>query len=425
VSKPGSFGRFVADAALMGDLVVQPRMGFADPATMRRGLAKVRSAAATTVGTLTVDSYTRVGDSAGARRALLAGAPLNGYPIVAHGGKVTRDVLAGLHDASFPVQVRHGSAKPAAIITALLDAGIDATEGGPVSYCLPYSRLPLREAVRHWARSCEEIAAADAHLESFGGCMLGQLCPPGMLVAISVLEAMFFAEHGVRSLSLSYAQQTHPEQDAEAIGAMRRLAAELLPDIEQHVVVYAYMGVYPATLGGSERLLAAATMLAVRSGAARLIVKTAAEARRIPTIAENIDALELAGKVALGTTLEGPRAVPSTGIYEEARALVDAVLNIGATVTGALAPAFERGILDIPYCLHPDNAGRTRSYIDDTGRLRWARTGALPIPAPRRERDRLAVSSADLLDALQHVQRRFDRPPPGAEESGAAQGELL
>ncbi len=425
MSGPGSFGRFVAEAALMGNLVVQPRMGFADPARMRRGLAEVRSAAATTVGTLTVDSYTRVGDSAGARRAMLAGAPLNGYPIVTHGSEVTRRMLAGLHDASFPVQVRHGSAKPQAIITALLDAGIDATEGGPVSYCLPYSRMPLREAVGHWARSCQQIASAGAHLESFGGCMLGQLCPPGMLVAISVLEALFFAEHGVRSLSLSYAQQTHPDQDAEAIAAMRRLAAELLPDVEQHVVVYAYMGVHPYTRGGAERLLAAATVLAVRSGAARLIVKTAAEAYRIPTIAENVDALELAGKVAIGAPDATPRTIPSTGIYEEARALVDAVLNIDTTVTEALAPAFERGILDIPYCLHPDNAGRTRSYVDDTGRLRWARTGALPIPARHRAHDRPSVTSAELLDALRHVQRRFDHPAPQAAELGRAQGEPL
>ena len=69
-----------------------------------------------------------------------------------------------------------------------------------------------------------------AHLETFGGCLLGQLCPPSLLVAISVLEALFFVQHGLRSVSLSYAQQTHPAQDIEALAALRpageRAAAE-------------------------------------------------------------------------------------------------------------------------------------------------------------------------------------------------------
>ena len=33
--------------------------------------------------------------------------------------------------------------------------------------------------------------------------MLGQLCPPSQLVAISVLEALFFHRHGIRSVSVS------------------------------------------------------------------------------------------------------------------------------------------------------------------------------------------------------------------------------
>ena len=39
-----------------------------------------------------------------------------------------------------------------------MDAGLDATEGGPVSYCLPYSRMPLEIATRNWARGCDLLA---------------------------------------------------------------------------------------------------------------------------------------------------------------------------------------------------------------------------------------------------------------------------
>lgn len=279
-------------------------MGFSDPRRMRAGLERTKRAVATTVGTLTIDSYTRVGDQDAARAAVAEGTALNGYPIATHSTGLTRSLLDGVLDPAFPVQVRHGSSRPEAIIRALAAAGLDATEGGPVSYCLPYGRTPLAESVENWARCCELLASLvpaprTPHLESFGGCMLGQLCPPGLLVALSLLEGLFFVRHGIRSVSLSYAQQTDPAQDAEAVRALRRLAAEFLPaDVDRHVVLYTYMGVFPRTARGATRILEASARLAVRAGAQRLIVKTAAEAHRIPTVLENVRALETAAATA-------------------------------------------------------------------------------------------------------------------------------
>ncbi|MBQ1076210.1 methylaspartate mutase [Micromonospora sp. C31] len=405
-----SFGRFVADCAAAGRLVVQPRMGFGDLRRMRAGLERTRFAAATTVGTVTIDSYTRVGAHAAARRALAEGTALNGYPIVAYPQETTRALLDGVRDDTFPVQVRHGSSRPESIIRALTAAGLDATEGGPVSYCLPYGRTPLRESVRHWARGCEllaERAPGTAHVESFGGCLLGQLCPPGLLVAISLLEALFFARHGIGSVSLSYAQQTNPDQDAEAVRALRRLAGEFLPaHVDRHVVLYTYMGVFPTTVGGARRLLEASARLAVRAGAQRLIVKTSAEAHRIPTVEENVRALETAAATAEATDTGGPEA-PDTGVYAEARALVEAVLDLDVELGRALHAAFRRGLLDVPYCLHPDNAGQSRSWIDDSGWLRWSAVGRMPIRAAA-PGDRPAMTSTRLLAALHTVARRYD-----------------
>lgn len=415
---PRPFGAFVADAAAAGRLVVQPRMGFGDPRAMRIGLERTRAATATTVGTLTIDSYTRVGDLAGARAALDEGVRLNGYPIATHPLAVTRTLLDGLHDAGFPVQVRHGSARPQPIVRALVAAGLDATEGGPVSYCLPYGRTPLRESVAAWAEGCEILAASARpgsvpHLESFGGCLLGQLCPPGLLVAMSVLECLFFAQHGLRSVSLSYAQQTDPGQDEEAVRALRRLAGELLPaDVDHHVVLYTYMGVYPRTEHGATRLLEASARLAVRSGARRLLVKTTAESRRIPTVDENVRALETAAAAA---ALAGPPPAPGVRasggeVYAQARALVEAVLGLHTDLARALPAAFARGLLDVPFCLHPDNAGRSRSVIGADGRLRWSDTGAMPI-RPDAPADSARLTADGLLTALHHMADRYDRTP--------------
>ncbi|MFE4972025.1 methylaspartate mutase [Kitasatospora sp. NPDC056651] len=424
------FGAFVARAARAGALVVQPRMGMAQAARMREGLLATRAAEAVTVGTITLDSYTRTGDLDAARRALAAGAGLNGYPISTHPVEVTRAVLRGVADAGFPVQVRHGSAAPEGIVRALLAAGLDATEGGPVSYCLPYGRTPLREAVESWRRSCELLASVrefgvEPHLETFGGCLMGQLCPPSLLIAVSVLEALFFRRHGLRSISLSYAQQADGRQDEEALAALGRIAGELLPDVDRHLVVYAYMGVYPRSPGGARLLLEDAARLAVRGGAARLIVKTTAEAHRIPTVAENVRALEAAAAAAAAERdRPGPVAPPDTGIEAEARALIGAVLDLDADLGRALVRAFAAGYLDVPYCLHPDNAGRARSALGPDGRLYWSAVGSMPI-AGLVERGRPPIlGSAGLLAALSHVRRRYD-DPADADGSSAVAGRGL
>ncbi|MGW2186576.1 methylaspartate mutase [Streptomyces sp. NPDC001719] len=407
------FGAFVRRARAEGELVVQPRMGMSEPDRMRAGLRATKAAAGRTVGTITLDSYTRVRDLESAGLALLEGESLNGYPIVSHDLATTRWVLDGIHGPDFPVQVRHGSPDPVDIFRALMTAGLDASEGGPVSYCLPYGRVPLHESVDNWARSCDVFVrlrdfGMEPHLETFGGCMLGQLCPPSQLVALSVLEALFFHQHGLRSISVSYAQQTHPQQDAEAVAALRRLCAELLPDTDWHVVIYAYMGVYPTSPEGTYGLLGAAAELAATTGSERLIVKTEAESLRIPTVEENISALEYAAAAAARARPAGAPPDADSQTYAEAAALISAVLNMAPDLGQALLLAFRRGYLDIPYCLHPDNAGRSRSYIDGSGRLRWADIGRLPLSGVVGTGGARSVTSGELLESLSYMRRKFD-----------------
>lgn len=422
-----SFGEVVARHHANGELVVQPRMGFADPERMGRGLLATRAARAATVGTITIDSYTRVGDHDAARAALAAGADLNGYPLVDHDPATTAALLDTVRASDFPVQIRHGSPDPRRVVRKLLDLGLHATEGGPVSYCLPYSRMPLSAAVDNWRRCCETLALArgphlEPHLETFGGCMMGQLCPPALLVALSVLEGMFFWRHGVRCISFSYAQGTHAGQDEEAVAALHALIREYVPHARTHVVIYNYMGVYPRTPGGALALLAESARLAARTGASRLIVKTTAEAHRVPTVTENVTALEHAAEAALGVSPIGQ--LGDTGIHAQAKALVDNVLSLDNDLGRALVTAFARGQLDVPFCLHPDNAGRARGRLDSSGRLEWQRIGGMPLgdlvdlPADRR------MTSGDLLDALRYVERSFDERygMPGIETVQLIQG---
>lgn len=407
---------YIHQARRSGELVVQPRMGMATSASMAQGLAAVAKAAACTVGTITLDSYTRVGDHDGARRALREGEPLNGFPLVAHGAECAAAVAAAAGPDT-PVQVRHGSSRPEDIFATMGQAGLSISEGGPVSYCLPYGRVPLAQSVASWRRASAQLAddsarhGLRAHLETFGGCLLGQLCPPSLLVAMSVLEAMFFAQQGIPSVSLSYAQQTHPSQDVEALAALRQLAGQLLPvHVDWHVVLYTYMGVFPRTEAGAARLLDRSVHVAVGGQAERLIVKTTAEAHRIPTVGENVIALERAAAVAVGATTSrktpGSDEVGGGEVLAEARALVDAVLELSDDLGKALVQAFGAGVLDVPYCLHEDNRGHAQGVIDNEGRLRWARTGAMPLPSGRR--GVRSVRSNELLSMLRHTSDQHD-----------------
>ncbi|WP_240724150.1 hypothetical protein [Frankia sp. B2] len=417
---PGEgFGAFVKRARARGALVVQPRMGFSDPQHMRAGLLATKNARGTTVGTITLDSYTRIGDHSEIEKSLQQDIPLNGYPIVSHPLDVTTRMLDGVASVDFPVQVRHGSPAPAEIFQVMGQLGLTATEGGPVSYCIPYGRTPLIASIRNWARCCEAFSQSTMngkvpHMETFGGCMLGQLCPPGQLIAISVLEALFFREHGLRSVSLSYAQQTNMAQDHEAVLALRRLCGELLADMESHIVVYSYMGLHPRTESGSAALLADAVELAVTAGADRLVVKTSAEADRIPTIEENVSALNRAAAAACGRWIGVPRETPADSqAYLEARVLIDTVRNLDDDLGRALVAAFQRGYLDVPYCLHPDNAGRARSCIASDGRLLWTDLGALPLREITGVAPSQSPSAAGLLNQLTYVRRKFDHPSCG------------
>lgn len=409
----GRFDEFVQDTARRG-VVVQPRLGFSDPQTMRRALNAVKHSAADAAGTITLDSFTRTGQHERASRAIQDGEALNGYPLVAHPAATTAAMVEDLHADDFPIQVRHGTALPGAIFARLAETRLDATEGGPISYTLPYSRVRLQEAVAEWRRSCQILSSSGTaghvvHLETFGGCMLGQLCPPSLLVALSVLEGLFFQQHGIRSLSLSYAQQTSFTQDVAAVVALRELAGELFTEVNWHVLIYTYMGVYPKTTVGAFRILEGSARLAAATESERLIVKTPAEAHRIPTIAENVSALEFASQVARsapGSDVVGVDEGELDAIKREATRFIDAVLNLDDDVGAALIKAFSAGLLDVPFCLHADNANITRAAVDPFGRLAWTDTGALPIESPRTAQP---VRSGELLRNLNFNQSRFDR----------------
>jgi methylaspartate mutase epsilon subunit len=302
---------------------------------MREGLLEVKNTNFPKIGTITIDSFTRTLQFEDALKAIKKGKPLNGYPIVSYNCEENKKLIDGIKSKDFPIQVRHGCPKPEKIFEATIKAGIDAIEGGPISYSLPYGRISLKESIQSWANCSKMYAEAgngNFHIESFGGCMLGQLCPPSMLIVISILEALFFNSYGVNSVSVSFTQGTNSQQDIAALKALKKLCNKYLEKhVDWHIVFYTFMGKFPETIHGAKAILKESSIIATLGEAKRLIVKTINEAHQIPTIDENISALKLANEVANNPLINSERItgneVSENQIYNEANLLLETILN--------------------------------------------------------------------------------------------------
>lgn len=416
-----NFTKYIENKKSNDTLIVQPRMGFSNHDKMRDGLKAVKNADASTIGTITLDAYTRTGRHSEARNAIATGNELNGYPIIHHGVDITKNMLNGIVSENFPIQVRHGTPLPLEVFKTLVDIGIDSTEGGPISYCLPYSRVPLKKSVQNWKESVQLFSKTSLngtlpHLESFGGCMLGQLCPPSLLIALGIIECLFFKENGIKSVSLSYAQGTNTAQDIQAIKALKQLANEYLSNTLWHVVVYTYMGVFPKTIAGALKLLRESVLLAVLTKSERLIVKTPLEAYRIPTIQENIASLEFtsfcAEEFKQNKSIYENDEEEYERIYLQAKLLIDLVLNNGKNISEGIYHCFKQGKIDVPYCLHSDNNNKSRCIIDEKGYLQWDLIGKIPFHKRDIKKFSLQksnVNSTNFLNMLSYVQNKYDK----------------
>ncbi|MGW2109361.1 hypothetical protein [Streptomyces sp. NPDC001948] len=424
-----------------GRVLVHPRTGVAGVAEQTE-LFRVLHEAGADVLSFQIDSLTRNNlhdrvelllKEADAQLDSFHG--LNGFPLVNHGIPAGRSITARFPGT--PFQVRHSTRDPRLLAEITYASGVTAYEGGALTYNLPYYRdYSPRHSVPRWAY-VDRLTGL--YHERFGivmdreffGVLTAAMVPACIAVVACVLEALLAAEQGVKSVSLGYAEQGNRAQDIGAIRALRRIGRHYLDrhghdDVAVHTVFHQYMAAFPEDEEKSRALLHGSAATARLSGATRLMLKTAVESSRIPSAAHNADGLLL-----VKSTLEGPDVppVPAEADFEEdlivreSHAVLDAILALDGSGLGErVALAVERGLLDVPYSPNQWNAGRTMSVRDCTGAVRFAETGAMPLPDDvlrlhaRAVRERQSRDHPDLdvlieRDVLRTARGEFDTWP--------------
>lgn len=397
-----SYPSLLAEAqAGLRPMVIQPRSGVPGVEEQLALFSRFRAAGAPALS-YQVDSLTRNNRYADAAEAIAISARtgqavLNGFPVVNHGVETLRRVVS---ETGVPLQTRHSTRDPRLLAEISYAGGVTGFEGGPICYNIPYYKdYPLREAIATW-KYVDRLTGI--YFERFGivldreyfGTLTATLIPPAIAIAANLAEAVLTAQQGGKCVSLGYAEQGNRAQDIAAIRVMDGVGREVLAglghgDVAVHTVFHQYMAAFPPSRRRAEELIFASSVTAGLAGATRILTKTPAESRKIPTIDDNVRGLEL---TRLGIEAARGRQVPA-GVAEEARilrrevlAVFESLLDCGhGDMEEGIVRGFDLGLLDIPFAPSIHNRGEVQTARDVDGAVRFLRTGGLRFDAEVRD----------------------------------------
>ncbi|HCI01845.1 MAG: methylaspartate mutase [Oceanospirillaceae bacterium] len=375
-------------------MLVQPRGGF--PTYKKQfALYEFFVNANVDVLPLTIDSNTRLNDYKTAARMLRLSEEndvdmLNGYPLVNHGYRTTRNMITHFNK---PVSLRHGTPDARLLIEQAIASGIFDIEGGPITYLLPYSKnFPLDKAFLYW-KYVERVCANYSQLnepinrESFGP-LTATLVPPAITIVIQLLEMLLSLEEGVKSFSVSFAQQGSMMQDIVTGHVLKKLARHYAEEIgcgdaSIHLVYHQWMGAFPMDPNYAEQLISIATVIASMVRADKIITKTNQEAAGIPTKEANSETV--ANTQYSLRILNGLPDITDEQEEEiltaEVMAIMEAVFNDPAdTLWRKVFNCIKSGIIDVPFSPHIINHNQMITIRDDNKNIRIIKRGKVPIP---------------------------------------------
>ncbi len=366
---------------------------------------------------LTIDSNTRLKDYEMAKKMLALSEEsdenmLNGYPLINHGYRTTREMVTHFKT---PISLRHGTPDARLLVEVALASGIFEIEGGPITYLLPYSKnFPLDKAFLYW-KYVEKVCASYSELnepinrESFGP-LTATMQPPAIVIVIQILEMLLSLEEGVKSFSVSFAQNGSMLQDIVTSNVIKKLSRKYADmfgyrDAQIHLVYHQWMGAFPRDKSFSDSLITSSTVIASMVGADKIITKTRDEAFGIPT--PEVNAMAVRNTKYTLQILRGIPKISDEAEEENLTQMVDdileAVFNDRAdTLWRKVLNSIKSGVIDIPFSPHIINVSEAITVRDRDSNIRFYERGKIPISdrCLEFERSKVELGSDSLVEHI-------------------------
>ena len=336
---------------------------------------------------LTIDSKTRLGQIAEATQAYEKGLAtkietLNGFPLLSVPVEQAKEML---DQASLPVSLRHGTPISFDLVKRALEIGVNEVEGGPLSYSLPYSRdTDLKKVIKSWIQ-VETICAKQAQpviRENFG-ILTACLVHPIQTIITNVLECAFTHELAGGPPMASFGATGNRLQDLASIQAFKKtfswyLDARGLTEIRPLIAFHHWMGPFPTDENLSLRIIIDGTSIAHQVKADKVVTKTTAEAKGVPTIESNSEAVRLVasflreGKQSHRFSEVSAEEISeeSENLFTEAKLQLSSLLEKSKVLPEVMLNSVELGYVDPPFAPHRSCAKQFRALRAANGSIR-------------------------------------------------------
>ena len=392
-----NYAKEVVRAKSEGRTLVQPRGGVALVDEHIKLLKCLQDEGGADLLPTTTDTYTRnvrfneaqegIEASLKAERSML-----NGLPVVNHGVESMRKVIQAMDR---PVMILSGTPFPQLTSEVALAAGFSAFLGAGISYQTSYIKdLPIQEGIKNY-QYLDRLASLYAehgipiHREQ-PGFLTGTLIPPGIGIAIAVMETLLAAGQGLRHYSVGLTQNLDLLQDVAGLKVMEELCHHYVKqlgyeDMFISIATHEWMQAFPADEAGAFSVIAMGGVIAALAGATQVITKTTHESVGIPTMeanAEGVRATRMAIKMVRGRKMpvDSDTKTEMEIIRKEACSIIDKTLELGdGDIAVGAVRGFQAGMIDVPWAPNMRVKGEVIPVRDAQGAVRYLEFGNLPF----------------------------------------------
>jgi methylaspartate mutase epsilon subunit len=387
----------VVKAEKEGRTLVQPRGGVASVEGHIELLRSLQDQGGADLLPNTTDTYTRNLRLQEAQRGLeeslrLGRSVLNGLPLANHGLRAARRISESVRR---PIIVLSGTAFPQLVAEIGFAGGLTAFLGAAISYTSAYTKdLPFEQGIRNY----QYVDRLASHYQERGvrlhreqpGFLTGTLIPPGIGIAVAVLEMLMAAGQGVKHYSMGLCQSLNLNQDVAALWALKEAGRHYLErfgykDFFFSIASHQWMQSFPNDEPRAYAVIILGGIIPALAGATQVITKTTHESEGIPTMeanAEGVKATRMAVQLMRSNRLpEGPEVLQEKKIIlQEARCILDKALELGdGDPVAASLRSLKAGVLDIPWAPNRHVAGKVIPVRDGAGAVRYLETAGLPF----------------------------------------------